>query len=438
MTTTLSVGNHTIQANYSGDVNYAPATSDTPVSVQVAPATTSTTLAATTTAQGTTLTATLVVTSPGNPPIVGSVSFYDGATLLGTEPVTNGVASLNAGVLSAGTHSLSAVFTGNGNSSKSVATVTVDTNTDGPQVTSVDRYGYHIQPTYLLISFDGPLAVSPAEDITNYQIVGPGGRAIKVTAAIYDTATDTVTLVPASRLNLHWKYQLTINGSTASGLTNPDGMLLDGAGTGQPGSNYVTTLAWKNLAGKASQLPTRGLLHSGTARQPRAVKPAHNAQPRLNTAAVDHVLAKEEIHAKGGRQSAIRHGGSAIGGSLLWAATLSPPSQGGVGGLTVSNQPQCNPRDGGVTVSNQPQCNPREGGVTVSNQPQCNPREGGVTVSNQPQCNPREGGVTVSNQPQCNPRDGGGDIEQSATMQPQGGGGDSEQSATMQPQGRGG
>ena len=60
------------------------------------------------------LIANVVVTSPGNPPIVGSVSFYDGTTLLGTEPVSNGVATLSAGSLSPGSHSFSTVFSGGG------------------------------------------------------------------------------------------------------------------------------------------------------------------------------------------------------------------------------------------------------------------------------------------------------------------------------------
>ena len=94
-TTELTVGGHIITAVYSGDANYSTATSETPVSVQVAQATSTTILTAATTVQGTTLTATVVITSPGSPPIVGTVAFYDGSTLLGTEPVANGVASLN-------------------------------------------------------------------------------------------------------------------------------------------------------------------------------------------------------------------------------------------------------------------------------------------------------------------------------------------------------
>ena len=96
-TSSLSVGNHIITAVYSGDANYSTASTEYTVSVQVVPAVTSTTLTASTTAQGTTPIANVVVTSPGNPPVVGSVSFYDGSTLLGTEPVSNGVATLSVG-----------------------------------------------------------------------------------------------------------------------------------------------------------------------------------------------------------------------------------------------------------------------------------------------------------------------------------------------------
>ena len=46
---------------------------------------------------------------------------------------------------------------------------------DGPQVTSVQRYGFHAQPTYLVINFNSPLDPSPAQNVSNYQIVGPIG-----------------------------------------------------------------------------------------------------------------------------------------------------------------------------------------------------------------------------------------------------------------------
>ena len=180
-TTKLGVGRHIITAIYSGDVHYASATSETPVSVLVAPATTATTLSSTTTPQGTTLTARVVVTSPGDPPIVGTVSFYEGSTLLATVPVIDGVATDDLGVLPSGAHSFSAIFTGNGTSSSSALTVTIET--DGPEITRVLRYGFHSYPTYLLIDFDTQLDAAAAEDTANFKIVGPSGHRIKVCSA---------------------------------------------------------------------------------------------------------------------------------------------------------------------------------------------------------------------------------------------------------------
>jgi hypothetical protein len=258
-TSSLPIGNSVITAVYSGDANYSGASSSTPATVRVSPATTSTTLSSATTPQGTILTATVTVTSPGNPSIVGAVSFYDGTTLLGTELVTNGVASLNIGTLSTSSHTFTAVFVGDGTASSSTAMLPA---TDGPQVTSVLRYGFHAQSTFLFISFNGALDPNSARNVSNYQIVGPGGHDIKVKRAAYDPATHTVTLQPARRLNLHQSYRLTINGTAASGMASAAGSLLDGAGNGKPGSNYVTSLTWRNLAGRANRLPTRGLFHA--------------------------------------------------------------------------------------------------------------------------------------------------------------------------------
>jgi Putative Ig domain/Bacterial Ig-like domain (group 3) len=293
-TSALPVGNDTVTAVYTGNANYSSASSKRPVSVQVAPAVTTVTLTAPTTAGGTTLIATIVVISPGNPLIVGNVSFYDGSTFLETEPVTNGIATLNVGTLSAGSHSFSAVFSGGRTFSDSRSTLVV--STDGPQVTSVTRYGFHAQWTYLLMNFTGPLDPTTAQNALNYQIVGPSGHRIKVASAIYDSATQTVTLVPSTRLNVHWRYSLTVNGTAPSGLTSPLGVLLDGAGTGQPGSNHVTSITWGNLAGTASELPTLRLIDPPDPRPGRTEKWSRQLQPKLHAEAVDHLLTTRSLH----------------------------------------------------------------------------------------------------------------------------------------------
>ena len=119
-----------------------------------------------------------------------------------------------------------------------------------------------MQPTYLLVNFNGPLDPGPAQNRLNYEIVGPGGHRIRVVSAIYDSVTHTVTLVPGERLSIHRKYRLSINGKAPSGLTNSSGTLIDGAGNGHPGTDYVTSITWRNLAGRAGSLPTLGLVHA--------------------------------------------------------------------------------------------------------------------------------------------------------------------------------
>ena len=266
-TSALGVGNHVITAVYSGNAQYGGATSTTPVSVQVAPAQTSTTLAASTTAQGTILTATVVVTSPGNPPIGGTVSFFDGTSLLGTAPVLNGVATLNAGVLPAGNHAFSAVYSGGGTASTSGGATAV--STANPTVTRVVRYGFRHQPTYLVLYFSERLDAGRAQNVANYSLVGPlkrrpdRRRTIRIKAAVYDPASNSVTLVLAGqwKINRHWS--LTVNGTSPGGLTNASGVPLDGAANGRPvtqttaGSNYVAKVGSKNLGGRRQQAADR-------------------------------------------------------------------------------------------------------------------------------------------------------------------------------------
>ena len=76
-----------------------------------------------------------------------------------------------------------------------------------------------------------------------------------------------MTLVPAERLNFHWKYSLTVNGATPAGLTNLSGVPLDGSGKGHVGSNYVTSITWRNLVGRASKLPTYYLVQKGAVKK---------------------------------------------------------------------------------------------------------------------------------------------------------------------------
>jgi hypothetical protein len=113
----------------------------------------------------------------------------------------------------------------------------------------VRRFGIHAQPTTLVLTFDKPLEPTLAQDSANYRIVelGGSGRPIGIKAAVYDSATQTVTLSPVHHLNLHDRFRLTVVGTGANGLTDTSGDLLDGRGDGDRGSDFITIVTAKNL-----------------------------------------------------------------------------------------------------------------------------------------------------------------------------------------------
>jgi hypothetical protein len=125
-----------------------------------------------------------------------------------------------------------------------------------PTVLRVERHGVHLQPTTLLVILSQPMDAIPADTLANYSLVSAGpdhrlgtrdDRPIRIRSVQYDTVTNTVTLRPFHRLPLRGTYRLTIRGIPTTGLTGTDGLYLDGAGTGQEGTNYVATINRKSL-----------------------------------------------------------------------------------------------------------------------------------------------------------------------------------------------
>lgn len=120
-----------------------------------------------------------------------------------------------------------------------------------PVVVSVQRLGVNLQPTTLVITFSQPMNAARARNLAEYRLVsaGPDGRfgtsddrVIRIGSARYNAATLQVKVWPIRRLPIDGTFQLTIRGTPPSGLTDSAGLFLDGAGTRQPGSNYVTII----------------------------------------------------------------------------------------------------------------------------------------------------------------------------------------------------
>jgi hypothetical protein len=122
-TTALSVGTKTITVVYSGDTNFAGSTSNK-VSQVVSQATTTTTLASSKNPssylQSVTFTATISGKFGGT--ASGTVTFKDGTTALKTVSLSGGAAKFTTTALALGTHSITAVYSGDTNFAASKST----------------------------------------------------------------------------------------------------------------------------------------------------------------------------------------------------------------------------------------------------------------------------------------------------------------------------
>src|SRR5262249_44542452 len=126
---TFPVGTHTIIVNYNGDANYAFSTSPAVV-LTVVKANSTTTLAGPASplnvGQAATFTATVTPSSA-----TGTVQFLDGGLAIGTVAVNGGTAVFSTTALAAGSHSITAAYSGNG---------TLNPSTSAPVVVQVVKY----------------------------------------------------------------------------------------------------------------------------------------------------------------------------------------------------------------------------------------------------------------------------------------------------------
>jgi hypothetical protein len=116
-----------------------------------------------------------------------------------------------------------------------------------PEVLKLQRKGTAKQPTQLILSFDQPMDLGPA-DLTDNYIIEPVVRGkvlndprqrIHVAKAVYAPNGESVALTVAKRLPLNQVFQITVNGHAPAGLSSALGVLLDGNGAGAPGSDLV-------------------------------------------------------------------------------------------------------------------------------------------------------------------------------------------------------
>jgi hypothetical protein len=120
----------------------------------------------------------------------------------------------------------------------------------GPRITSarvlLSRGGKRAPA--IRLAFDEALDAARAEDLANYVLRAPGkGRKVKlrsipIRSAAYDAPKQTVTLTLGRPARGERWVLLTVNGTSAGGVADPAGNLLDGNGAGVAGGDAVFRL----------------------------------------------------------------------------------------------------------------------------------------------------------------------------------------------------
>ncbi len=150
-TSALAVGIHTLTATYAGDSNNLPSNSGSVLlSVTVLSTTTELDASASSVAPGSSVTFTAsVIPSSGTGTPTSTVTFKDGAATLGTGTLTAGVATFTTSSLALGSHSITAVYSGDSKDAAStsgvvevtIAGTSVATNTALHSSTNSLTYG---------------------------------------------------------------------------------------------------------------------------------------------------------------------------------------------------------------------------------------------------------------------------------------------------------
>jgi sugar lactone lactonase YvrE len=127
ITNSLPPGSDSITASYSGDAHYAASVSNVLIET-VARLSATDTLTSTNTSPnyGQSITLTDTIPTLDGVAMTGSVTFYNGATAIGSSPATNGQATLSTSSLPAGSDSITAVYSGNADYNPSTSSALIE------------------------------------------------------------------------------------------------------------------------------------------------------------------------------------------------------------------------------------------------------------------------------------------------------------------------
>jgi hypothetical protein len=213
-TSALPLGTNSVTAKYSGDTNYATATS-TPSSIDIQIPTSTTNSASVTTIQrgsSVTFIAKVTATQSAGSGLTGTVQFFDDGNFDTAVPVSNGMATFTTSSFSVGTNVVEATYNGDNNYGASSGTISVQVNpgpdfsvTFAPATVNVSSPGSSATTMLTVsgsngfnsqVSFSATCAGLPSESSCSFSptMVATGGSTILTVSTTAPSA-----LVPVSQ-----------------------------------------------------------------------------------------------------------------------------------------------------------------------------------------------------------------------------------------------
>jgi len=206
-TSALALGNHTIHTSYAGDANFTGSfvglTGNPQVVNKVSSATAVTSsLNPAAVGQSITFTATVSAVAPGTGTPTGTVTFLNGGTSIGTGTLSGGVATFSTSALTAGNHTITANYGGDGNFGTSTGSLT-----GNPQVvigppSIAKAFGAAAVPlngtTTLTLTVTNPAANTVAEAGVAFADSFPAGIAVATPNGLTNTCGGTATATAGS------------------------------------------------------------------------------------------------------------------------------------------------------------------------------------------------------------------------------------------------
>ncbi|HEV2349701.1 MAG TPA: Ig-like domain repeat protein, partial [Terriglobia bacterium] len=225
---TLTAGTHTVEADYSSDVNFLSSSGTLPGGQTVSQASSTTTLASSLNpslfGQPVTFTATVGVVAPASGTPTGTVIFKDGGAALATVALNGaGVATLSTSSLAVGAHSISAVYNGStslSGSTSSTLTQTVNLGSTSTALVSAPNPSTSGQP----VTFTATVSIiSPATGTPTGSVTFTDGKTTLGSGALNALGVATFSIsslsVGAHSITASYSGNASLSASNSSALT---------------------------------------------------------------------------------------------------------------------------------------------------------------------------------------------------------------------------